>query len=110
MAYRSSRHETTHLTSYYAMFGREISLPIDAEEIEKAYRFVRQVQAKEQEAQKMYYDRDAKEVTYKESDEVWLWMPVVRRGRSAKLHRPWTGPLKIVKKLSDVTFRVQDCK
>lgn len=34
-------------------------------------------------------------------DLVWLHSPVVPRGQSKKLHQPWTGPYKIVTKLSD---------
>ena len=36
---------------------------------------------------------------YEVGDLVWLNNPVVPRGRSRKLHCPWTGPFKIIKKL-----------
>ena len=32
----------------------------------------------------------------------------ILRGRSRKLHCPWTGPFKIIKKLSSVVYRIQD--
>ena len=38
---------------------------------------------------------------------VWLLNPQVPRGKSKKLHKRWTGPYKVVKKLSDVTYRIQ---
>jgi len=41
-------------------------------------------------------------------DLVWLNNPVVPRGRSRKLHCPWTGPFKVIKKLSSVVYRIQD--
>ena len=38
---------------------------------------------------------------------VWLYSPVVAKGKSKKLHHPWLGPYIIIKKLSDVTYRIQ---
>ena len=40
---------------------------------------------------------------------VWLHSPVVQRGKSRKFHHPWTGPWRITKRLSDVTYRIRDC-
>ena len=36
--------------------------------------------------------------------------PQTPRGKSKKLYRPWNGPFVVVKKLSDVTYRVQEVK
>ena len=41
---------------------------------------------------------------------VWLLNPQVPRGKSKKLHRWWTGPFKVVKRLSEVTYRIQHVK
>ena len=38
---------------------------------------------------------------------VWLLNPQVPRGKSRKLHKWWTGPFKVVKQLSEVTYRIQ---
>ena len=46
---------------------------------------------------------------YQAGDLVWLYSPVVHCGASQKLHRPWTGPYKIIKRLADVTYRIQNC-
>ena len=43
-------------------------------------------------------------------DLVMLYTSVVPRGYCKKLHRPWSGPFKILKKLSDVTYRIQRCQ
>ena len=40
-------------------------------------------------------------------DMVWLHNPAVPRGKSRKLHRPWTGSFWIVTKLSDSVHRLQ---
>ena len=37
----------------------------------------------------------------------WLRVPYVKRGRTPKLCRPWQGPYTVIKKLSDVTYRIQ---
>ena len=41
---------------------------------------------------------------------VWLHFPAVLRGRSPKLHWPWTGPFVVIEVLSDVTYRVHSEK
>ena len=38
---------------------------------------------------------------------VWPHSPAVQCVRSKKLHRPWTGPCKVVSKLSDVVYCLQ---
>ena len=43
-------------------------------------------------------------------DLVWLHFPVVSHGSSHKLYHPWTGPYKIVKKLSDITYPIKSCR
>lgn len=40
-------------------------------------------------------------------DTVWLYPPAVSKGRAPKFHRPWKGPYRVVKFLSDVTYRIQ---
>ena len=37
----------------------------------------------------------------------WLFSDVIPRGQNKKLHHPWTGPFKVLQKLSDVTYRLQ---
>ena len=60
-----------------------------------------------QEHQKELYDQKKHGDPYNVGDLVWLHSPVVPHGSSHKLHHPWTGPYKIVKKLSDITYRIQ---
>ena len=55
------------------------------------------------------YDRKRHGEFYQAGDLVWLHSSVVPRGASRKLHRPWTGLYKIIKKLADVTYRIQNC-
>jgi len=46
-------------------------------------------------------------VRYQPGNLVWLYSPAVSRGSSPKFHRPWKGPYRVVKVLSDVTYRIQ---
>ena len=127
MAYRASVHDTTKFTPFHLMFGREIRLPIDvmfgrtpdpvqehteyAKELrfrlEKAFELVRKHTKAAQKRQKDRYDRQVSGGRYQVGDRVWLHSPAVPRGRSPKLHRPWTGPFVVIKVLSDVTYRIQ---
>jgi len=43
---------------------------------------------------------------YKTGDYVWLHSPPPK-GTSHKLHHPWTGPYKVIKKVSDETYWIQ---
>ena len=59
------------------------------------------------ERQKAFYDRKVYGKPYTLGDLVWLYSPVPQKGTSRKLYHPWTGPFKVVKKISDVTYRIQ---
>ena len=110
------------------MFGRTAKMPIDlvygtnnsnsqnvhcgdmANVLENAYRHVRSTMGLKQEHQKELYDRKRHGDPYIVGDLVWLHSPVFPCGSSRKLHHPWTGPYKIVKQLSDITYCIQSCR
>ena len=130
MAYRSAPHETTSETPNMLNLGREVTLPVDLlleappsepqdeasfgqyainlqERMRTAQEIARAKMTKQMVAQKRHYDANVRLVPYKEGDIVWLHNPARKRGRSAKLSRPWTGPYLIVQKINDVNFRIQ---
>ena len=39
---------------------------------------------------------------------MWLHSTVVLKGKARKLHWPWTGPFRVIQRISDVTYRIQD--
>ena len=58
--------------------------------------------------QKDYYDRRTWGERFKPGDSVWLWSPAVKKGIAPKFYEPWTGPYKVTKRLSDVTYEILD--
>ena len=128
MAYNSSVQSSTGYTPFYLMFGREAQLPLDilygtnqptavhsmgeyAKQLQNrlltAYELVREHISTQHQRQKTLYDKKVHGKPYKPGDLVWLHSPVPPRGSSHKLYHPWTGPFKVVKKLSEVTYRLQ---
>ena len=47
---------------------------------------------------------------YEPGDLVWLHTPVVPKGKPRKLHCSWTGPFRVVKRLSAVTNIILDLR
>ena len=54
-----------------------------------------------------YYEVRAKPSTSRVGKHVWLYTPAIQLGESAKFKRPWLGPYKITKRLSDVVYRIE---
>ena len=130
MAYNSSTHPTTGYTPFFLMFGRQVRMPIDVmygqptsqplshseyatnlrQRLETAYRHVREQMARKLDRQKDLYDQNIHGKPFKEGNLVWLHSSAVPRGRSKKLHNPWTGPYKIIRRLADATYRIEDLR
>lgn len=127
MAYRSSVHASTQYTPHYLLFGHEIRLPVDVmygrqphhkEEVSDYIRSLRTTldevheKAREhlrtaQKRQKDYYDRRVAGEQIKVGDRVFLHEPAVKKGQTKKFHSPWQGPYTVVKRISDVVYRIQ---
>ena len=56
---------------------------------------------------KEYYDRMHKETQFKEGDLVMILYETPKKGLTLKFLPRWHGPFKILKKIDDVTFRVE---
>ena len=56
--------------------------------------------------QKDVYDRSASAVQLRVGDKVWLYTPAIKKGRTAKFSRPWSGPWQISKVLNGVTYKI----
>ena len=128
-AYNTSAHSGLRHSPFYLMFGRKARLPIDVafglpydqsvstnqyantlhQKLGKAYGEVRKTMDLHLQRQKEIYDKKVHGKPFEEGELVWVHIPV-RPGASRKLHKPWSGPFKVVKKLSDVTYRVQNVR
>ncbi|KAJ8040010.1 hypothetical protein HOLleu_14191 [Holothuria leucospilota] len=126
-AYRSSVQETTHCTPYYLMFGREIQLPFDVmygsckdspktasehvsdlrQNLNSTFERVRENMKVKQRREKDFYDVKAHGKPYEVGDYFWLHVTARKKGVTSKLTAPWQGPYKILKKISDLVYRIQ---
>ena len=69
--------------------------------LEDAYRLVRAMLAVSHERWQVQYDKRIHGKPFKEGDLVWLHSAVVPKGQLKKLHHTWTGPLRVVGRLSN---------
>ncbi|CAG2207589.1 unnamed protein product [Mytilus edulis] len=127
MAYRSAEHETTGYTPNYLMFGREVSTPLDImyempqaqkevptnkwawkmkERMESAHSIVRRNTETAMRRQKRYHDLKLSWQKFEKNDEVYVYFPVRKSGRSPKFTSFWRGPFKIIDRCTEVTYRV----
>ena len=129
MHYRSSVHSSTQFTPYALMFGREMRLPLDVclpdppgnepgktlpksveehrESIRKTEAIARERLRAAQKCQKDHYDNGSFGVAYSVGELVWLKKIAIPKETSRKFFIRWSGPWKIVKVISDITYRIQ---
>ena len=129
MAYRASTHETIKCTPNKLMFGREISLPIDVvagsavdrndticpihyvewvkDTLQRAYEFAHENTESRFQIHKHYYDTKLKARAFDIGPLVWHWYPPIAK---QKLGFGWTGPYRVTRKISDITYQITLCK
>ena len=96
--YGSGRKREVPTTQYAATMKKAL---------EEAYRSVREKLTVSHARRKDHYDRKVHSKPFAVGDLVWLYSSVVPRGKSKKLHHPWTGPYRVITKLSDTDYRVK---
>ena len=126
MAYRSTVHASTGCSPNLLMLNRECSFPIDiiagnppthpqtscpiqylellTYTVNKTYQFAFKNLDHAASSQKKYYDVGLKVRKYKPNEFVWRWYPPLA---NSKLGLGWTGPYKVIDKLSSVTYNIQ---
>ena len=129
LAYNSSVHESTGFTPYLLMFSREAMLPLDAllrlettpsqglvqtypdfvveqkQQLEETEQIGENLK-RAQKLRKAYYDTKRHGQRFRVGDRVWYRNRT--RTRRKKFLKPWCGPWKVLKALSDVTYRIEE--
>lgn len=126
MAYRASENDSTGVTPYKMMLGREMTYPLDViagnpknqrilcpveyvqwlnHTFEITFNFARDNLLKAAVRQKNNYDRGIKPRNFAVGDFVWRWYPPTA---GIKLGLGWIGPYKILEKITDVTYKIQE--
>ena len=127
MAYNSSVQASTGYTPFYLMFGQQAHLPLDVmyetgrptalnpgeyalvlqKQLRTAYDLVRKQLSQTHLRQQELYNHKVHGQPHKPGDLVWLHSSVARKGPRHKLCHQWTGPFRVIKQLSDATYRIQ---
>ena len=129
MAYRTSTQSSTGVTPYRMMFGREARLPVDLMvdgdppseqrqmpndyvmtqklKLDQAFKLARKNTRAAMQRYRDYYNANTTENTLQVGDRVWRQSQVKKKGRSSKLSPKWEGPYVIIKKITDVVFRLK---
>ena len=127
--YRISLNRTLNDTPFNLLYGRDAVLPHDlcfprtkstastdpseysatlVETLKKAYEKLNEHKTKYQNQYKTYYDRSHKKIEFHLEELVMVYFPVAKLNLSYKLIPKFEGPFKIIKKIDQVTYRVQD--
>lgn len=128
--YNTSRHETTGITPFYMLYGREAVLPIDVslgngpnsnvdhlppmdyvQDLLLRLNSIREVVKRRmlmvQQRYKRRYDDRRRPVTYQVGEEVLVFRPLRKKGRSQKLLHCFNGPFRVLRKKSDLTYVIE---
>jgi len=128
LACHTSKHESTGATLAELYFARNLCLPLDLfrgsfphgrekskgscvqslkEKLNAIHQNARQHLNYQSSRIKNCCDRKMRQIDFRKGQNVWLFNPQRKKRKTPKLQSNWKGPYRIVKKLSDVTFRIQ---
>lgn len=122
-AYNTAKQETTRMTPFSLVHGREVRTMLDAmlphecddsatdadiftQRAEEARQLARLRIHQQQDYDAGRYNAHRRVVTFETGDRVWVWTPIRKRGLSEKLLRRYFGPYRVLRRISDVTYEV----
>jgi hypothetical protein len=73
-----------------------------------AYKTVNEANRRSHQHNKKLYDRKSKLREFTVGDLVYLYNPAVKIGQTKKFSKPWTGPHKIAKRISQLNYEIVD--
>ena len=117
LAYRAAVHSSTGFTPSRLLYGAELRLPVDLvfpppdppelspfayvqlvrDRLAQAHSLARVQLAAVHRHQKSVYDAHCSGASFVVGDLVWLHDKVIHAGESAKFHRYWSGPFRVVR-------------
>ncbi|GFY19237.1 transposon Tf2-9 polyprotein [Trichonephila clavipes] len=125
-AYNTAKQETTGFMPFYLLHGREAETTLDtmlpfcpndfddnnitniAARAEESRQLTQVHTLRAQDKDRRRYDSKHQMVSYAPGDLVWVYTPVRKVGLSEKLLRRYFGPYQVLRRLSAVTYAVQD--
>ena len=125
-AYNTAKQDTTGFTPFYLLHGREAETTLDTmlpfcpdnvqddyisqviSRAEESRQLARLRTLEAQDKDRRRYDSKHRMVSYAPGDLVWIYTPVRKVGLSEKLLKRYFGPYQVLRRLSDVTYEVQD--
>jgi len=122
LAYNATPQTSTNYSPFFLMHGFEPYFPIDIKlipegipyDIQKSLKELNdirnkipQIIEKAQINQKKYYDKSHRIISFKPGDQVLVKFPFLQAGKSPKLAQKYRGPFKIIKKITDLNYKVQ---
>ena len=127
-AYRTAVHETTGFTPFHLTFARSPQLPVDVmlgrvlpatlrsypqfvqdahKQMATSCNIAQQHLRAQHLHNKKLHDKDTTAVPFCVGDRVWLYTPVVPKGKTKKFTSFWKGPYTIVDKTGEVNYKIQ---
>lgn len=124
-AYNNSVHHTTKYKPAYLFFGFEPNFPSDTlfvnpnidKDLLENLKVVNEIRdtipaiiAKEQVKQKMYYDKNRRDINLNPGDQVLIWYPKNLRDNQTKFSFRYKGPYTVLNKVTPVSYLVEILK
>jgi len=125
MAYRTSVNESTKYTPFFLTYGRDALSPLQSiltakdkyrgseylptmlERLHEAHVIVKTNMQEARERNQRQVDKKAEQRDFQPGDPVYYYNSVNEIGTSRKLKTPWEPHYRIIKKITPVTYKIQ---